>query len=123
MQLYGEQERGFEYGRTIISRLSGLGSSGGAIFYWSASLPPSDFQVLPAAQSGRDTSDAGEPGRADSGAAIQALAGARRKWAASEGSLPPTGRAYPAPSVNVGESREGESTSAQKQAVGKGQGV
>ena len=53
--------------------------------------PPHDFQVLPAAQSGRETPGAGAPGRAESGATRQALAGARQRWAVSGGSLPPTG--------------------------------
>ena len=44
-------------------------------------------------------------------AARQALAGARRRQAASEGSLPPMGLGAPAPSGAGGASREEESTS------------
>ena len=66
---------------------------GGAVFYLAAPLPPSAFQVLPAVQLGSNASGAREPGRAESGAASQALAGSRRRRVASEGSLPPTGRA------------------------------
>ena len=80
---------------------------GGAVFYQAAPRHPSGFKVLSAAQSGSNTSDAGEPGRAESGAASQALFGATRMRAASEGSLPQTGRAAPEPSGAVGAAREG----------------
>ena len=82
--------------------------------------PHPDFQVLPAAQSRSETSGSGAPGRAESGAASQALAGARWVRAASEGSLPPTRQASPAPSKARGAAREGESTSARERA---GEGV
>ena len=84
---------------------------------------PFAFQVLPAAQSGSEASGDGELGQAESGTASQALDGARRKRAASEGSLPPTGRAALAPSGAVGTAREGEITSAKTRAVGEGRGV
>ena len=84
--------------------------------------PPPDFQVLPAAQSGRDTSGDGEPGRAELGATRQALAGSRRIREVSEGSMTPTGQASPAPSGAGGAAREGDITSAHDQAGGGGLG-
>ena len=80
--------------------------------------PPSDFQVLRAAESGSETSGAGDTGRSESGAASQELAEACRRRAAGEGFLPLMGRAAPASSRDEGAAREGESTSARTRAVG-----
>ena len=78
-------------------------------------------QVLPAEQSGSETSGNGKPGRAESGVAIQALSGACWRRAVSEGSLTPTGQAALVP-IGSGEAvREGESTSAWDRA-GRGSG-
>ena len=80
--------------------------------------PPHDFQVLPVAHSVRDTPGAGAPGQAESGAASQALDGACRRQAVSEGSLTPTRQASPGPSGSRGAEQEGESTSAREWAGG-----
>ena len=53
---------------------------------------------------------------------MQALTGSRWRQAVSEGSLPPTGRAPPAPSGTGGAAREGDIKSARDQ-VGGGRGV
>ena len=50
------------------------------------------------------------------------MVGTCQRWAVSEGLLPPTGQAPPAPSGAGGATREEYSTSAQDQ-VGGGQGV
>ena len=73
---------------------------------------PPDCKILPAANSGSETSGDGEPVRAESGAASQTLTGPRRIRAVSEGSMPPTGQAAPVLSGDGGAEREGESTSA-----------
>ena len=110
--------------RTTGSGILGTGSSGGAVFYRALPLPPpSAFQVLPEEHSGSDASGARDPGWAESGAAIQELAGSRWRRAASEGSLLPTGRADPAPSRAGGAARERESTSVQTQELGEGRGA
>ena len=49
-----------QYIKTTGSRLLGPGSLGGAVFYQAASRPPSYLQIIPSAQSGSETSGAGE---------------------------------------------------------------
>ena len=87
--------------------------------------PPSphhNFKLLLAAHLWSKTPGARAPGRAESGASSQALAGARQRRAVSEGSLPPTGRELTAPSGSGGAARGEEITSAGDRAVG-GRGV
>ena len=55
-------------------------------------------------------SGAGDPDCEESGVASQALVGAFRRWAASEGSLPTTGQAPLAPIGVGGAAREGGRT-------------
>ena len=84
-------------------------------------LPPPphpNCQVLSVAQLGSETSGDGEPSQAESGAASQALDGARRRRAVREGSLPPKGQAAPATNGAGEAAREGESTSARDQTGG-----
>ena len=59
-----------------------------------------------------NTSGAGEPGRAESGASSQALNGAHRRW-----------RTTPKPSRSEGAVKEGEIRSARAREVGEGQGI
>ena len=79
--------------------------------------PPPDFQVPPAVQLGRKISGAGDPSQTESGAAIQELGGASRIRVVSEGSLPPTGRAYPELIVSVGAAREEDNARAREWGV------
>ena len=97
-----------------------VSSGGGLSSTGPPPAPPSALQVLPAAQLGSEASGSGEIGRSDSEGGIQSLAGSRRRWFASEGSIPPTGWASPAPSGAGGVAREGDSTSVQTRAVGEG---
>ena len=76
----GEGGEKFKYGRTIRQIILGLGSSRGAVFYWVASHPTSDFQVLPEAKSGSKTSDIGDTSRVESEAGRQSGIG----WILSE---------------------------------------
>ena len=69
-----------------------------------------------------ESSGAGPPVWADSGAAIQALVGSNCRWAISEGSLSPTGRGTLKPIGARGAANEGESRSAWARAVGEGPG-
>ena len=70
-------------------------------------LPPSAFQVLPAAQSRSEASGAGETGRSELGAAIQALDEALRRRTASDGSPPSTRLVALVLSGSGGAAREG----------------
>ena len=72
---------------------------------------------------GSTTSGDRETGRAELGATRQALDGDRRRRAASEGSLPPTGQVAPAPRGSRDEAMKGENTSVQTHVVGGDQGV
>ena len=84
--------------------------------------PPPNFKVLPVAHSGSETPGTGAPGRTESGADSQALAGSRQRQEVSEGSLLTTGQAYPEHSGARGAKREEDITSAQDR-VGGGSGV
>ena len=80
MQLYGECDR--EGGGGQRQKNYEINTFGAGIIEGSLSstrpppVPHSDFQVLPAAQSGSKISGTRETGKAELGAAIQALAGA-----------------------------------------------
>ena len=89
---------------------------------FSTRTPTPSFQVIPAVKSGSETPGAGAPERTESGAASQALAGARRRRAVSEGSLLPTGQAPLAPIGAGGAAREGDRSSTRDWAGG-GRGV
>ena len=92
-------------------------SSEGAVFYQGS--PLLNFQVLLAAQLGRETPGDEAPGRTEPWADSQELTGARQRRAVSEGTLLPTGRADPAPSGSRGAARGGENTSAWERAGGE----
>ena len=95
IQLYGELKRG---GGGVRSKMKNndIKTFGASIIRGRRLLlgpPPDDFQVLPLGQLGSKIPGAGAPGRAELGAASQALDGSRRRRVISEGSLPLMGRA------------------------------
>ena len=112
MQLYREQDRGegFKYRQTTGSRPP------------SSTGPPPPIRILSTA-----SSTVGEKGLRIQGNWSDRVRGgqpgidlSRQRQAASEGSLPPTGWASPAPSGARGAARKGDSTIVRKLAVGEG---